>query len=70
MDLNSILIGSEDPQRLADYHTKLFGEPGWNMEGYVGWQVGSGGFTVGRTTRCTERTTSPAGSCGTSRPPT
>ena len=30
MNLNSILIGSEDPQRLADYYTKLFGEPGWN----------------------------------------
>jgi predicted enzyme related to lactoylglutathione lyase len=47
MNLNSILIGSEDPQRLADYYTKLFGEPGWNESGYVGWQIGSGGFTVG-----------------------
>ena len=47
MNLNSILIGSEDPQRLVDYYTKLFGEPGWNMGGYVGWQIGSGGFTVG-----------------------
>lgn len=47
MNLNSILIGSEDPQRLADYYTKLFGEPGWNEGGYIGWQIGSGGFTVG-----------------------
>ena len=47
MDLNSILIGSEDPQRLVDYYTKLFGEPGWNEGGYIGWQIGSGGFTVG-----------------------
>ena len=31
MNLNSILIGSEDPQRLADYYTKLFGEPMWNV---------------------------------------
>ena len=30
MNLNSILIGSEDPQRLADYYTGLFGEPSWN----------------------------------------
>jgi len=28
VDLNSILIGSEDPQRLADYYTRLFGETG------------------------------------------
>ena len=48
MNLNSILIGSQDPQRLADYYTKLFGEPGWNEGGYVGWQIGSGSVTIGR----------------------
>jgi predicted enzyme related to lactoylglutathione lyase len=47
MNLNSILIGSEDPQRLADYYTKLFGEPAWNDGGYVGWMIGSGSLTVG-----------------------
>jgi predicted enzyme related to lactoylglutathione lyase len=47
MNLNSILIGSEDPKRLADYYTKLFGEPGWDDGGYTGWQIGSGGITVG-----------------------
>jgi predicted enzyme related to lactoylglutathione lyase len=47
MNLNSILIGSEDPDRLASYYTKLFGDPGWNEGGYVGWQIGSGGITVG-----------------------
>ena len=47
MNLNSILIGSEDPKSLADYYTKLFGEPGWNENGYIGWQIGNGGITVG-----------------------
>lgn len=47
MNLNSILIGSADPARLAVYYTKLFGEPGWNEGGYVGWQLGSGFLTVG-----------------------
>ncbi len=47
MNLNSILIGSEDPQRLAEYYTKLFGEPAWNGGGYIGWQIGSGFVTVG-----------------------
>jgi predicted enzyme related to lactoylglutathione lyase len=47
MNLNGILIGSEDPQRLADYYSALFGEPGWNEGGYVGWMIGSGGVTVG-----------------------
>jgi predicted enzyme related to lactoylglutathione lyase len=47
MNFNSILIGSEDPQRLADYYTRLFGEPSWNEGGYIGWLIGSGAVTVG-----------------------
>jgi predicted enzyme related to lactoylglutathione lyase len=47
MDFNSILIGSEDPQRLVDYYSKLFGEPTMAEGGYTGWQLGSGFFTVG-----------------------
>ncbi len=47
MNLNSILIGSEDPKRLAEYYTKLFGEPAWDDGGYTGWQVGTGWVTVG-----------------------
>jgi predicted enzyme related to lactoylglutathione lyase len=47
MNLNSILIGSEDPKRLTDYYTKLFGTPGWDEGGYTGWQIGSGGISVG-----------------------
>jgi predicted enzyme related to lactoylglutathione lyase len=47
VNFNSILIGSEDPKRLADFYTKLFGKPGWEEGGYTGWQVGSGSVTVG-----------------------
>ena len=47
MNFNSILIGSEDPQRLADYYTRLFGEPSWNEGGYTGWMIGAGALTVG-----------------------
>ena len=47
MNFNSILIGSEDPGRLAAFYTKLFGEPTWNDGGFVGWMIGSGAVTVG-----------------------
>lgn len=47
MNLSSILIGSEDPHRLAEYYTRLFGEPRWDQGGYKGWQLGDGGLTVG-----------------------
>jgi predicted enzyme related to lactoylglutathione lyase len=47
MNLNSILIGTDDPDRLVAYYTKLFGEPGFNEGGFSGWQLGSGFLTVG-----------------------
>jgi predicted enzyme related to lactoylglutathione lyase len=59
MNLNSILIGSQDPQRLADYYTKLFGEPAWNTGGYIGWQIGSGAITVGPHDQVTGKNTQP-----------
>jgi predicted enzyme related to lactoylglutathione lyase len=47
MNLNSILIGSEDPDGLVAYYSKLFGEPTWSDGGYTGWMIGSGAVTVG-----------------------
>lgn len=47
MDFNSILIGSDDPQRLVDYYTRLFGEPVMSDGGYTGWLIGRGFVTVG-----------------------
>ncbi len=47
MNLNSILIGSDNPARLAEYYTKLFGEPRWNEGGFTGWLIGNGGVMVG-----------------------
>ena len=47
MNFNNILIGSEDPQRLADYYSKLFGKPSMEDSGYSGWQIGSGFLSVG-----------------------
>jgi predicted enzyme related to lactoylglutathione lyase len=47
MNFNNILIGSEDPGRLVDYYTKLFGKPAMDDGGYTGWQIGSGFVAVG-----------------------
>ncbi len=46
MEFNGILIGSDNAPRLAEYYTKLFGKPGWDDNGYVGWMLGSAGITV------------------------
>jgi predicted enzyme related to lactoylglutathione lyase len=47
MDFNSILIGSEDPQRLVDYYTRLFGDPTTSDGGYTSWLIGRGLVSVG-----------------------
>src|SRR5688500_4150415 len=47
MDFNSLLIGSEDPQRLVEYYTRILGEPTFSDGGYTGWQIGSGFMTIG-----------------------
>ena len=47
MNFNGILIGSDDPQRLADYYRKLFGEPDYDDGGYTTWLMGSGSVSIG-----------------------
>lgn len=47
MKLNSILIGSEDPGRLAAYYTPLFGKPVMEGDGYTSWMIGDSAVTVG-----------------------
>ena len=49
MNLNGILIGSEDPEGLVAYYTRLFGEPGWAGGDFRGWQLGTGYVTAGAT---------------------
>jgi predicted enzyme related to lactoylglutathione lyase len=47
MNFNGILVGSDDPRRLVEYYTKLFGDPPWDDGGYTGWQFGSAGISIG-----------------------
>jgi len=46
MNLNSILIGTEDAPRLTAYYTKLLGAQAWDNDGIAGWLIGSGAVTV------------------------
>jgi len=47
VNMNGILIGTDDPTRLREYYTKLFGKPAWDDSGYFGWQLGTGSVTFG-----------------------
>ena len=47
MNFNSILIGSDDPQRLVEYYTRVLGQPTFSDGGYTGWQIGDGNVAIG-----------------------
>ena len=47
MNLNSILVGSEDPKRLREYYANLFGKPAYEADDFSSWQFGSGWMSVG-----------------------
>jgi predicted enzyme related to lactoylglutathione lyase len=47
MNMNSILIGSENPDALTAYYTKVLGKPTWDDSGFIGWQLGTGGIMIG-----------------------
>ena len=47
MDFNGILIGSENPEALIVYYTKLLGEPAYAGGDYSSWRIGSGYMSIG-----------------------
>ena len=47
MNMNGILIGSDDAPRLAEYYTKVLGAPTMSDSGYTSWMIGNGSVTVG-----------------------
>ena len=47
MNFNSILVGTDDAERLSTYYTKLFGAPTWSDGGYTTWLIGSGAVSIG-----------------------
>ena len=51
MNLNSTMLGSEDPKQLADFYSKVLGDPNpeWSDEanGWFGFQAGEGGLAIG-----------------------
>jgi predicted enzyme related to lactoylglutathione lyase len=59
MNFNNVLIGSENPEALVAYYTRLFGEPGFQEGGYAGWKLGEGYISVGPHSEVHGRNASP-----------
>jgi len=47
VNLNSILMGSEDAPRLVDYYTKVLGAPSMSDSSYTTWTLGDGALSIG-----------------------
>ena len=51
LNLNNIMLGSEDPKKLADFYAEVLGDPNpdWSDEanGWFGFQVGDGSLAIG-----------------------
>jgi predicted enzyme related to lactoylglutathione lyase len=49
LNLNSVMIGTKQPKALATFYEKILGKPADMVDhenGFFGWQVGSGYFSV------------------------
>jgi predicted enzyme related to lactoylglutathione lyase len=59
MKLQNVMLGSENPKVLAEFYTKLLGDPGWSDGDWTGYIVG-GGLMIGPHSEVTGTNPSPA----------
>jgi len=59
LNLSTVMIGTEDPEGLSAFYTKVLGEPAWNGSGYVGWLAGKGFLMIGPHSEVKGRNESP-----------
>jgi len=44
----NLLLGTDNPERLAEFYTKVLGEPTMTDGGYTSWATGAGVLTIGK----------------------
>ena len=63
LNLNSIMLGSEDSKRLADFYTKVLGAPDPEFSdeasGWFGFQAGEGALVIGPHSEVTGKSQQP-----------
>ena len=63
LNLNSIMLGTDDSKRLADFYSQVLGAPNpdWSDEatGWFGYRAGDGGLVIGPHSEVSGRNTQP-----------
>src|SRR5690349_456725 len=64
LNLNNIMLNSEDSTKLADFYSKLLGapDPAWSdaLNGWYGFQAGDGSLMIGPHSEVKGKTKEPA----------
>ena len=47
LKLNTVMINSEQPDKLAAFYRDVLGEPGFEGNGYTGWKAGDAFLMIG-----------------------
>jgi predicted enzyme related to lactoylglutathione lyase len=47
LKLSNVMIGTDNPERLVEFYTRVLGEPGMKEGGYTGWLAGGCSLTIG-----------------------
>lgn len=60
LNFNSVMMGSEDPQKLADFYSKVFDKkPDMEDNGFIGFLVGSAFLSIGAHDKVKGKSTNP-----------
>ena len=60
LKLNSLMIGTDNPEPLVDFYTKVLGPPDMAEGGYTGWGKDGAGFSIGPHSEVHGKSTDPA----------
>ena len=61
LNLNSLMLGSQDPQKLSDFYTKVIGKaPDMTEDNWFGWSVGACFFSLGFHSEVQDQSKEPA----------
>jgi predicted enzyme related to lactoylglutathione lyase len=58
--LTTVMLGTQDAKGLAEFYTKVLGEPSWSDQSFTGWQAGPGWLMIGEHSEVKGRSETPA----------